>query len=261
MTEAAELEAAALREELALTQSYIEDLQKAQAESLLDNLCSAQDQQPPPEEALVDLDEDDSPSDIEGLALHAGSPLVMAVLQLLEWIKSDDEDTCAEALEALSDMVGHAYGGDGLIIGEVMRQKGGLLALVDLLTSGAPDDMCQQALLLLGNLCSDAVDAKSRLSKRALLQANAAAVIFLQLASQDEVTLTMACGAVQNLALDVAWAELAMKSAVDQLLGTLVAHPNELVVRERNASSCTRAFPSLLLPLICFFSLFRPRLP
>ena len=73
MTEAAELEAAALREELALTQSYIEDLQKAQAESLLDNLYSAQ-QQPP--EAQVDLDEG-STSDFESLALQPSSPLVV----------------------------------------------------------------------------------------------------------------------------------------------------------------------------------------
>ena len=270
----ADQEAAALREQLARTDEAIQGLQRQQAATLHGQLSDPQQLHPPqtPEaalaldassntssptmlrrnERLAVIDEDD-PSDLANVpSIQETDPLTDSVLQLLEWIRTDDPEASGEALDALSEMLSFAYGGDGAIIGEVMRRHGGLRVLVDHLEAGAPDDVCHVTLLLLGNLCSDAVDPNSRLSKRALLRSNADSVLFMQLASEDHIRLALACGVIQNLTLDASWAEMAMQRGADRMLGALLAHPNEQVVQYATGalSNITRSHGSSHLPFV-----------
>ena len=69
-----------------------------------------------------------------------------------------DVASALEALEGLSDLVSSAYGSDGAVIGHLVRSSGGVCAIAKRLRSVSPD-VKQEALVLLGNLCYDAVDS------------------------------------------------------------------------------------------------------
>lgn len=115
----------------------------------------------------------------------------------------------------------------------MMRRENALQVLIDVIAEPGPAESHQQTLMLLGNLCSDAVDANSRITKRALLRAGADRTIFSQLAlaeKGDALTLMFCCGLIQNLSLDRSWAECVLQRGVDKLLDSLVHHPDENVV-------------------------------
>ena len=95
-----------------------------------------------------------------------------------------------------------------------------------------PLEAHQQTLLLLGNLCSDAVDGASVLSKRVLLANGFEAIIFNYLSHRDEFALMFACGVVQNLTNDSEWSTRALHHGVEKQLSKLVTtHTDENVVR------------------------------
>ena len=97
----------------------------------------------------------------------------------------------------------------------------GLAQLCSILQS-ADVQMRQQALLILGNLCSDSVDAQSLLTKRTLLQPERSAAILSCLDEEQqgaggahratdpasEMTILFSCGCLQNLCHDQLWSEL-----------------------------------------------------
>ena len=83
-------------------------------------------------------------------------------------------------------------------MGQAVRNGSGIALLARLLADPYPQ-VQQQALFVVGNLCSDSVDAGSDVTKMLLLQHGAGRSLIAHAFSDDRYTLTLACGALQNL--------------------------------------------------------------
>ena len=127
---------------------------------------------PPSDTALVavpELDEDAPPLSLE---------------EILALLRSADADDRLDGLLELAGMVDGAFGDDGAALGQAVREADGIRVL----SWNAMDtdvEIQQQALLVLGNLCSDGVDPFSALTKAELLRAGAAKALALAVASDD----------------------------------------------------------------------------
>lgn len=163
-------------------------------------------------------------------------------------LRSCDEEEREDALATLDEIVDGAFGEDGSRLGEDLRNVGAISLLAELLAD--PDQVIRQmSLRLLGNLCSDAVDARSGITKALLLPH--ALPIFSFVYGGDESILIVACGVLQNLTAERTWAQLAVVHGVQQRLEELVAMhrgnaDGHLIVRYasgalRNITSCMPA--------------------
>lgn len=111
-----------------------------------------------------------------------------------------------------------------------VRSSGGIPVLAWLLAEESIE-VRQKALLVLGNLCSDAVDPNSAATKRDLLHCGGSRALFSCLDSDKDHTLLLACGALQNLCFDPQWAKEVMHNRLQARLEGLLTHEDELVVR------------------------------
>jgi len=146
-------EVAALREMLAQKEAMLEvaalKRQLAEREEALALQQQQQQQQP------------DDPED----------EYVPTVPELLELLRSPYHEQRDEAIALLAELVTSAFGEDGEVLGQAIRDGGGVPQLAWLLADpSASVSIQQQSLLVLGNLCSNSVDPNSALTKRMLLQ-------------------------------------------------------------------------------------------
>ena len=96
---------------------------------------------------------------------------VPTVPELLELLRSPYHEQRDEAIALLAELVTSAFGEDGEVLGQAIRDGGGVPQLAWLLADpSASISIQQQSLLVLGNLCSNSVDPNSALTKRMLLQ-------------------------------------------------------------------------------------------
>ena len=164
-----------------------------------------------------------------------------AVSKLLKAMKSPDARKRADALDMLSQVIDAAFGEAGAEVGQAVRDGGGVALIARLLADPYPQ-IQQQALFLVGNLSSDSVDAKSELTKMLLLEAGAGRSIVAHAFSEDRYTLTLACGALQNLCgrggsddgsggSDREWSKLVVQYGVHQKLERLLMHEDPMVKR------------------------------
>ena len=154
------------------------------------------------------------------------SPLT--VLEIFGLIRSKDEEDRLDGLAELSDLVDASYGDDGAALGEAVRAVGGVSLLAWLIVD--PSLLVQQqALLILGNLCSDACDPNSRLTKQLLLECGAHRAIIMVIKSQDPSILLYACGTLQNLCHDDDWSRLLIAHEVEKRLEVLINHEDTRV--------------------------------
>jgi hypothetical protein len=109
-----------------------------------------------------------------------------------------------EALDLLCELVGGAWGAEGEALGVAIRDAGGISTITNLLETD--EEMIQQALFLIANLASDAVDAQSALTKRQLLAIGAAPKLLTCLSSPETEVIAYAAAALQNCSTDPAWA-------------------------------------------------------
>ena len=162
---------------------------------------------------------------------HGSAVYAMKLSALLRMLR----DGLAEesAVEALAELVIAACGEEAALIGSAVREAGALDDLLDLLRNNA---QCREAaLLVLGNLSSDAVDSFSAKTKAALLQTEgvAATALFecIDTATDDHI-LALAVGTVQNLCHDPGWAALLHRRGAQETLEALVReHQDTGVVR------------------------------
>ena len=129
------------------------------------------------------------------------------VLQLL--ISGDPEDRI-EGAGVMCEWVNSAYGDVGAALGAAVREKGGV-PVISKLWSDRDVLVQQRSLLILGNLCSDSVDASSAATKEILLQCRAEHALLACAHSEDPTVLLLACAALQNLCQDVSWAHAVME--------------------------------------------------
>ena len=130
--------------------------------------------------------------------LSASSQRHPAVSKLLKAMHSPDASRRAHALDKLSEVIGAAYGEAGAEVGQAVRNGSGIALLARLLADPYPQ-VQQQAMFVVGNLCSDSVDAGSDVTKMLLLQNGAGRSLIAHAFSDDRYTLTLACGALQNM--------------------------------------------------------------
>ena len=164
--------------------------------------------------------------------------LLDAVIHLVRLVDSDPEP----ALWDLRDVIGAAFGDDGRIVGAAFREAGGVGKLVKLLVRWnrlGPSEshlphiwaLRQLALEVLGNLSSDAVDADSLVTKRALLDAGGDFPLLACLQVSDVNVVRLAVATMQNLAQDPAWCQVLGAAHVYRTLEELVAHSDAIIVR------------------------------
>ena len=128
----------------------------------------------------------------------------------------------------LSELVDGAFGDDGARLGHDVRACGGVGLLAWLLADPSPE-VQMTSLIILGNLCSDSVDAHSRLTKRALLPSARSVISCVY--TEDPTILLAASGALQNLTSERDWAELAASHDAHLRLEQLLGHEDARVVR------------------------------
>ena len=160
--------------------------------------------------------------------MDAGTVPLSAVPILLQILDKPGHLNRDEVLALLCDLVSGAYGAEGDALGKTIREAGGLKPIASLL-SETDSSVQKHALYLLGNLCSDAVDPRSALSKQALLTCEAEAQLLQCLESADEEVVTYACAALQNLCHDPDWAYTMLELGAVAALEDLLANSNKLV--------------------------------
>ena len=157
-----------------------------------------------------------------------GSVPLSAVPILLQILSTPNHYARDEVLTLLCDLVGSAYGAEGAALGASIRESGGLLTLSWLLVESDPS-VQKQALYIIANLASDAVDPLSHLTKSMLLQCEAEYRLLPCLDSDDDEVLSYACAAVQNLCHDAIWSRVLLDQDVVGLLEELLDNKNEQV--------------------------------
>ena len=160
----------------------------------------------------------------------AGEPPPLSLDELLELLRSEDAGDRIDALAELSSMLDTAYDDEAALIGEALRGVAAVPLLGWLAADASSPEVQQLALLVLGNLCSDATDPNSALTKRELFQAGGGAAIVQAVRGEDPAVLLYACGCVQNLCNDLEWSQALASLGVSQRLEQLLAHDDEKVV-------------------------------
>ena len=177
---------------------------------------------------------------------------LQAVSEAIEKLAATDGlEARRDALALLLDTCESCYGKDAVALGNVMRSNEGrgLRVLCELLVSAknADDEVLrQQALLVIGNLASDALDTQSSLTKGLLMQLAAHKALLHCLEASDEVTLGLACGALQNLCHDRAWSSWLLQHGAERRLEELSRSSDATIQRYAsgtlmNVSSSTHA--------------------
>ena len=132
--------------------------------------------------------------------------IIISVMDGIALLSSPTDEDRRNGLLLLLDSCESCYGDDGIALGEAMRTENGLgLSLLCIALIDEDEEMRQHALLVLGNLSSDAVDAQSVDTKQMLFLLGAQDGLLDCLGSSDRVTLRFACATLQNLCHEPAW--------------------------------------------------------
>ena len=154
-----------------------------------------------------------------------------AVVTELEDAQSNEDTTKrTSAITTLCDLVDKAYGEDAALLGEFLRECGGIELLLECVSDDIPE-VQYRALMVLGNLASAAVDPHAQLTKAAINELDGASVLLPLLESDDWVTQMYAVGAVQNLADDASFCNVYAQRGTHRVLQRLLSSEHEHVVR------------------------------
>lgn len=105
------------------------------------------------------------------------------------------------------------------------------MPLLTWLLADPSPEIQQMALMIIGNLSSDAIDYNSKTTKAALLKCGGARAVLGCILSDDEGIVLGACGALQNLCFSRDWSELAVRHGIHRNLEALLGHADSLIVR------------------------------
>ena len=111
------------------------------------------------------------------------------------------------ALEELAELIDAAEGEWASALGSFVRSAGIVADLVELV--GHDDaEICALAIRVLGNLCSDAVDPQSSVTKEVVRKHNGFPRLLPHCYNEDLVALMYALGAIQNLCTSIEYAQM-----------------------------------------------------
>ena len=109
---------------------------------------------------------------------------MLQAVQVVAALRSEEAEQQDEGLTLLLETLGVSFGDDAKVLCQLLRDSGVVPPLASLLADADPV-LRTKALLVLGNICSDAVDADSAYTKEALLQEGADRPLFACLDSAD----------------------------------------------------------------------------
>ena len=177
------------------------------------------------------------------LVVHEPEPAPdLTIVDIINALRSLDPAEREEALALLGEIVDTAYGEDGAAVGQAVRDLGGVQVLGWMLLD--PNVIVQQeALLVLGNLCSDACDPNSRITKRVLFECGAHRALLQCINSEDPGLLVYTCGTIQNLCHDDSWARVFVKEGLVPRLTHLAKFGADGERHALRAVTCRYALP------------------
>ena len=133
---------------------------------------------------------------------------MIAVLPtIVETLSSGDAAAREDALGQLAQIMDTSYGEDAEAFCEYLRVSGGVGHICTQLKSKVPG-IHQTAMLLIGNLASEAVDPKANATKAVIKRHKAFAHMLIHLFSSDWMTLVYTLGAVQNTCTEIEYVEM-----------------------------------------------------
>ena len=159
----------------------------------------------------------------------AMEPIPLPVLALA--LSSSDSEEREDATEQVAMLVGEAFGAEGATLAEMLREAGIIAQLAALVLESQPAQVRANALLALGNLCSDLVDSQSSKTKAVLLQVGFDALLMECVSSTEPSVVLVSCAALQNLCHDHEWAKRMVGAGVEARLEPLLKHADPRVVR------------------------------
>ena len=120
-------------------------------------------------------------------------------------LSAEDDEEQLDALDELDALLEESFGEDGAQVGRAVRKGNGLNALAHMLC-GDDSDVALQALHVIANLVSDAVDPSSTLTKDELLKLDRVGKAVLRLLDDKDADMVLlAAGTVQNVCSTVGW--------------------------------------------------------
>ena len=130
--------------------------------------------------------------------LDTSSPAVVLVAErdVVRQLRDEDEAVKVRAVAKLAELIDHAVGEEAMRLASYLRGAGCLAPLLALLENHRTQ---QDALRILGNLASSAVDAQAAETKRLLDELGAFERILPLIYAQSVTTVVYALGSVQNL--------------------------------------------------------------
>ena len=111
------------------------------------------------------------------------------------------------ALEELAELIDAAEGEWATALGSFVRSAGIISDLVDLIDHD-DTEVYALAMRVLANLCSDAVDPKSRATKEVVRTYNGFSRLLPHCYDEDPVALMYTLGAIQNLCTNIEYAKM-----------------------------------------------------
>lgn len=180
--------------------------------------------------------------------------LARLVGDVCQRLSSENEDERLDALQHLDELLEDCFGEDGARLGTVVRNSTAIEALLSMVKS-EDADVAVQALHVIANLVSDAVDPSSTLTKHALLKLeNAGRTVvnllkdddsdkvfpaskmlcpaqllnFIRLAARHRATVLppwqvmLAIGTIQNLCATTGWSKLVVEEGMLPRIAELV---------------------------------------
>jgi len=130
-----------------------------------------------------------------------------ALPSLVDALRAGDDDEKRDALTSLAEAIDSSFGDDAAALCEFLRVAGCVSIIVRLLEHERPD-IHQPALLLVGNIASEAVDVAADKTKHVLKRMSAFEKLLVHLFTDDWTTLVYALGALQNTCAEVEYVEL-----------------------------------------------------
>ena len=161
-------------------------------------------------------------------------PLASVLPSLVDGLRASDDYEKVECLYQLAQIVDSAYGDEAISVCAFLREHRGIENIVELVKH-SDEWLHQTALLVLGNLATDAVDPRAD-ETRAQLKATGGFESLLQhLFSTNTLTVTYALGAIRNTCAEPDYVLLMQQKGVVRRLQVLITpHATPLHALPRN---------------------------
>jgi hypothetical protein len=159
--------------------------------------------------------------------------------------RSADAQERTEAALVLGRWVQNAFGLEAEAFGAEMRRSGALACVLRLLyDESEPRQMCL-GLMLVGNLACESFDPKAQETVKLVLRAEAFPRLKALLFASDEMLVSHACGALQNLSAHGHVAKLVVQFEIEKELERLVHESGDRQTREAAAGTLSNVLEAM----------------